>query len=222
MLAQRRLVCNLALAAALLPFGNLWAQSAPEKDKPRPPKAAVATLETTDLEEFSTLSPEIQKRLSAALALTRLNLTYLFHSHDPKSGGMDCSGTIYHLFQNQQHKDIPRQSNEMAEWIIQHGDWTRTSSPKSLTDPIFAGLKPGDLLFWSSTDAPQSRKLPITHVMLYLGKHKVSGEHVLFGASDGRSYAGQRRCGVSVFDFSLPKPGGKTSFYGYGTPPPLK
>lgn len=216
------MVCNLALAAALLPFETVCGQSAPENDNPKQPKAAVSTLETTDLEEFPTLSPEIQKRLSAALDLTRLNLTYLFHSHDPKRGGMDCSGTIYHLFQSQDQKDIPRQSNEMAEWIINGGVWHRTSLATSLSDPIFAHLKPGDLLFWSSDDAPPSRKLPITHVMLYLGRHKVTGKPVIFGASDGRSYEGQRRCGVSVFDFSLPKPGAKTALYGYGTPPSLK
>jgi len=63
------------------------------------------------------------------------------------------------------------------------------------------------------------RKIPVTHVMLYLGKLKKSGKAVVFGASDGRVYQGERRTGVSVFDFSLPSAGGTSSFYGYGSIP---
>jgi hypothetical protein len=57
--------------------------------------------------------------------------------------------------------------------------------------------------------------------MLYLGKRKSGDKPVVFGASDGRRYEGQSRCGVSVFDFELPKPGGKVAFYGYGPVPGL-
>jgi hypothetical protein len=42
---------------------------------------------------------------------------------------------------------------------------------------------------------------------------------VVFGASDGRTYDNERRNGVSVFDFSLPKKGNKSEFYGYGPVP---
>jgi len=43
----------------------------------------------------------------------------------------------------------------------------------------------------------------------------------MFILFDGRRYEGQSRCGVSVFDFELPKPGGKATFYGYGPVPSL-
>jgi cell wall-associated NlpC family hydrolase len=212
LLAQRRPLCNLALATALL-TANLVSGQTP------PPQASVATLESSDLEGFAAQSPEIQKRLLAALALTKLNLTYLVNSHDPQKGGMDCSGAIYHLLQSLGHHDIPRQSDEMAEWIIKRGTWTPTPSPHEVTDPIFSKLNPGDLLFWSSLDAPKDRHLPITHVMLYLGRHSVTGKRLLFGSSDGRSYVGERRSGVSVFDFSLPKANSKTALFGYGRLP---
>jgi hypothetical protein len=66
------------------------------------------------------------------------------------------------------------------------------------------------------------RKLPITHVMLYLGTRVKDGKPVIYGSSDGRSYEGQKRCGVSVFDFSLPKADdSKVEFYGYGAIPGL-
>lgn len=34
---------------------------------------------------------------------------------------------------------------------------------------------------------------------------KKSGRPLVFGASDGRVYQGERRTGVSIFDLSLPK-----------------
>jgi hypothetical protein len=43
----------------------------------------------------------------------------------------------------------------------------------------------------------------------------------VFGASDGRTYDSERRNGVSVFDFSLPKQEKKSEFYGYGPVPGL-
>jgi hypothetical protein len=41
--------------------------------------------------------------------------------------------------------------------------------------------------------------------MMYLGKEKGTGKRIMFGASDGRSYNGVQRWGVSVFDFKMPK-----------------
>ena len=48
------------------------------------------------------------------------------------------------------------------------------------------------------------RDPPVTHVMVYLGKRKKDGVRLMFGSSDGRPYDGQRRNGVSVFDFKMP------------------
>jgi cell wall-associated NlpC family hydrolase len=61
-------------------------------------------------------------------------------------------------------------------------------------------LKPGDLLFWTGTYSVE-RDPPITHTMIYVGKEKDSGKPVMVGASDGRTYDGEKQFGVSVFDF---------------------
>jgi hypothetical protein len=37
--------------------------------------------------------------------------------------------------------------------------------------------------------------------MIYLGKEKDSGKPIMVGASDGRTYQGEKQFGVSVFDF---------------------
>ncbi|MEP7072307.1 MAG: peptidoglycan endopeptidase, partial [Verrucomicrobiota bacterium] len=86
--------------------------------------------------------------------------------------------------------------------------------------------RPGDLLFWTGTYSIE-RDPPITHAMIYLGREKKSGKRVMVGASDGRTYDGQQRFGVSVFDFKIPKPetgdSGKLrpNFIGYGHIPDL-
>jgi cell wall-associated NlpC family hydrolase len=216
LLAQRYGFCNSRLVIAALIITTASAGAQPSA--PAPP-AQVSTLEITDLAALDTQTPEVRQRIAAALALTKLNLTYRFGSSEPAQGGMDCSGTIYHLLRALGHTDVPRQSDQIAQWVIDKGSWTPTQAPASLDDPVFAALKPGDLLFWGGTYASTQRTLPVTHVMLYLGKHRITQKPVVFGASDGRSYAGQRRTGVSVFDFALPKVDAKASFMGYGPPP---
>jgi hypothetical protein len=57
--------------------------------------------------------------------------------------------------------------------------------------------------------------------MIYLGRRERDGKPVVFGASDGRTFENERRNGVSVFDFSLPKRGSKSEFHGYGPAPGL-
>jgi hypothetical protein len=90
----------------------------------------------------------------------------------------------------------------------------------------FRELRPGDLLFWvnSTADGKTRRDPPVTHVMFYLGKRAADGHPVAVGASEGRTYDGERMCGVSVFDFRLPRAGSAARFIGYGrvpgTPPP--
>jgi NlpC/P60 family len=193
------------------------AECAEEIRKP----AAVSSIEVTELADFDKQPEPIQKLIRAALALTKLNLTYAFGSSDPKGGGMDCSGTIYHLLIEQGLKETPRQSDEMGAWLKEKDKLTLTDQADSLTHAAFAALKPGDLIFWSGTYEATPRKLPITHVMLYLGKHKLTGKPIIFGASDGRSYEGQKRTGVSVFNLTMPKTEGKTRIFGYGSVPGL-
>lgn len=182
--------------------------------------AAVSTISVEDIRDFDKYPKQIQSLVQSSMALTRLDLGYLYGSHEPSKGGMDCSGTIYHVLHFQGLKGVPRQSDEMCNWVDKKSQLYLTPTATSFDSEEFAALKPGDLLFWTNS-LETTRKLPVTHVMIYLGKLKKSGKHVVFGSSDGRSFNGERRSGVSVFDFSLPKPDSTKHFYGYGPTPGL-
>lgn len=189
-------------------------------ETPKPTIAAVSTISIEDIRDFDTYPRQVQSLVQSALALTRLRLGYLYGSHEPSKGGMDCSGTVYHTLHFQGMKDVPRQSDEMCQWVEKKTQLHLTPTATDFESTEFADLKPGDLLFWTNTTETK-RKLPVTHVMIYLGKLKKTGKRVVFGASDGRSFHGERRSGVSVFDFTLPKPGSPSHFYGYGAAPGL-
>lgn len=205
----------------LVSLASLSLADVPAPDGKVPPKAEVSSIATDELKDFASFPSPVQSLIIRALELTTKNLTYRFGSSDPSLGGMDCSGTVYRVLQNHGIKETPRQSDEMAEWVKEKTVLHRTEGVKSLEDDAFQALAPGDLLFWSGTYDPVARKSPVTHVMLYLGKRAKDGKPVIFGASDGRSYEGQKRCGVSVFDFKIPKPGDKAQFLGYGPVPGL-
>ena len=185
-----------------------------------PTAAAVSTLRIDELRDFEGYPKQVQSLVQSALALTRLELGYLYGSHDPAKGGMDCSGTVYHTLQFQGLKDVPRQSDEMCQWVQRKAQFHLTPTATSFESVEFADLKPGDLLFWTNTSETK-RKLPVTHVMIYLGQLKKTGRRVVFGSSDGRSFQGERRSGVSVFDFHLPRTDSSSHFYGYGAVPGL-
>ena len=121
-------------------------------------------------------------------------------------------------------KDVPRDAGGQYVWVRKSGNF-RAVVGRSLESFEFGDLKPGDLLFWSGTYAVD-REFPITHVMIYLGKQKPTGKPVMVGSTDGRSYDGIRRSGVSVFDFNLPSgkpnsgdPNMTARFEGYGSIP---
>jgi cell wall-associated NlpC family hydrolase len=197
------------------------------EDHPDPTKAgkkaaAVSSMTPEEIEGFESYDPEVQQVIRRSLELTTQNLRYQFGSADPKAGGMDCSGTMYRVLQDSGIKEVPRQSDEICRWVMRRARLYRTEDTSTLKDKSLSALKPGDLLFWSGTyETSTPRELPISHVMLYLGKRKKDGKPVVFGASDGRTYDGQRRNGVSVFDFVMPKRDGKAAFYGYGPVPGL-
>jgi NlpC/P60 family len=197
----------------------------PAEPSEGPPKTqvdhpvAVSTIEPDELLNFESYQPEIQHLIRAALALTKLKLRYTFGSSDPKAGGMDCSGTISHLLRSVGLQEVPRQSDEMCGWVQKATVLHRTATADSLTHAELTALRPGDLLFWSGTYDTGQRKLPISHVMLYLGQLKKGHHPVVFGASNGRTYQGERRNGVSVFDFTLPKPASPSKLFGYGLIP---
>ncbi len=192
----------------------------------KPERAPAATLEPDDLAEFAALAPRTQALITAALSLTKLNLTYTYGSDDPGRGGMDCSGTMAYVLRAQGFKDVPRDSSSQYVWARKGGPFFAVVS-KSAESFEFKDLQPGDLLFWTGT-YETGREIPISHVMLYLGMEKKTKKRVMFGASDGRSYAGIQRWGVSVFDFKMPNGTAangertKVDFVGYGRIPGLR
>lgn len=189
------------------------------------PRAPAATIEASQLTEFATQPARVQQLITAALDLTKLNLTYTYGSADPSAGGMDCSGTIYYLFRTQGLRDVPRDSSSQYVWARKQGQFFAVVS--TVADGFeFKDLQPGDLMFWSGT-YNTGRDVPISHVMLYLGREKKSGNRVMFGSSDGRSYNGIQRWGVSVFDFKMPKadpanPEKRVDFVGYARIPGIR
>jgi hypothetical protein len=172
----------------------------------------------SEITGFNHYPPVVKNLIQKAQLLSQMNLTYLYGSNDPKNKGMDCSGTIYYLLNEMKIPSAPRQSDELFSWAKQSGKLFATKS-HSLSSDEFKYLKPGDLLFWSGT-YPTQRTIPITHVMLYLGKNK-KGEPLMFGASNGRTYEGKKMNGVGVFDFKLPKEGAPQKFVGYSCIPSL-
>ncbi len=204
--------------------------ASPPQPTPAPKRehAPAATLDTQSLAEFSSQPARIQDLIGKALDLTKLDLTYTYGSSDPAKGGMDCSGTIYHLLSTNGFKSVPRDSSGQYAWVRKEGEFFSVVSRRADSFE-FSDLKPGDLMFWTGT-YQTARDIPISHVMLYLGVEKKRKQRVMFGSSDGRSYAGVQRWGVSVFDFKMPrveegdaapaKPG--PVFVGYGRIPGLR
>src|SRR3979411_2370781 len=168
--------------------------------KSEPP--SVASLRPSDLREYNSQPPKVQEFIRSALALTERNLAYTYGSSDPNSGGMDCSGFIYYVLTNAGYKDVPRPSSDQYLWVRKNSNFHAVLSRNSDTFEL-KQLRPGDLMFWSGT-YQVNRDVPITHVMIYLGTEKKTKRPVMVGASDGRTYNGERRFGVSVFDFKLP------------------
>jgi peptidoglycan DL-endopeptidase CwlO len=194
--------------------------------KSSPLSSNVATIKPEALREFAAQPPKIQQLIRYALSLTEQNLTYKYGSSDPSVGGMDCSGFIYHVLKKAGYIDVPRQSSDQYGWLRQKNEFYAVLS-RSTGSFEFRDLRPGDLLFWSGT-YQVNREIPITHVMIYLGTEKLTDKPVMVGASDGRSYAGVRRSGVSVLDFKMPgreanksDPDLVAKFVGYGKIPGL-
>ncbi len=170
--------------------------------KTAPPTAAVSTIDPAQVEGFDANPEPIRKLLNTALDLTKRNLTYTYGSSDPASGGMDCSGTMYYLLKQAGFTDVPRQANEQYDWVRSKSHFYAVLSKKQDNFEL-REMRPGDLLFWTGTYRVD-RDPPVTHTMIYLGKRKSDGHRLMIGASDGRPYDGQRRNGVSVFDFKMP------------------
>jgi cell wall-associated NlpC family hydrolase len=175
------------------------------------------------IEAYETNPPKVRQILEAGLALTKQNLTYTYGSADPANGGMDCSGFIYYVLKQNGFPDVPRDSSGQYVWVRKAKNLYAVLSRKEDSFE-FDDLKPGDLLFWRGT-YNIDRDPPITHTMIYLGREKRTNKRVMVGSSDGRTYDGKQRWGVSVFDFKMPPPpksgDAKISpvFIGYGRIP---
>src|ERR1043166_8063770 len=181
------------------------------------------SLSPDQIADYENNPPEVRQILDAGLALTKQNLGYTYGSDDPASGGMDCSGFIYYVLKQNGFPDVPRDSSQQYVWVRKAGDFDAVLSSKEGSFEL-DDLKPGDLLFWRGT-YNIDRDPPITHTMIYLGREKRTNKRVMVGSSDGRTYDGKQRWGVSVFDFKLPPPpksgDAKISpvFVGYGRIP---
>lgn len=182
-------------------------------------KPAITTpIPVSDLVGYPDYPPSVKTLISNASTLTRQNLTYIYGSADPKRHGMDCSGTIYYLLNNNGVKDVPRSANDMYRWVEKNSTFNHVQS-SNFNSTDFSKLKPGDLLFWSGTYKTGNSSL-ITHVMLYLGQNS-NHEPLMFGSSDGRTYQNKKMWGVSVFDFKLPATRDTAKFLGYSCIPQL-
>jgi len=177
------------------------------------------------IEGYDSYSLKVRQILDAGLALTKQNLTYTYGSADPANGGMDCSGFIYYVLKQNGFPEVPRDSSGQYVWVRKAKHLYPVLSRKEDSFE-FDDLKPGDLLFWRGT-YNIDRDPPITHTMIYLGREKRTNKRVMVGSSDGRTYDGKQRWGVSVFDFKMPAPpksgDAKISpvFVGYGRIPGL-
>src|SRR5436190_9386321 len=175
------------------------------------------------IEGYEKYPPKVRQIVDAGLELTKHNLGYTYGSADPANGGMDCSGFIYYVLKQNGFPDVPRDSSQQYVWLRKAGDFSAVLGRKEDSFEL-DDLKPGDLLFWRGT-YNIDRDPPITHTMIYLGREKRTNKRVMIGSSDGRTYDGKQRWGVSVFDFKMPPPpksgDAKISpvFVGYGRIP---
>lgn len=163
-----------------------------------------ASLDGDDLVEFARQPARVRKLIESALALTKLNLTYTYGSDDPQNGGMDCSGFIYYVLRENGFDDVPRDASGQYVWVRKAKTFQAVLSARQDTFEL-DDLRPGDLLFWVGT-YDVKRDPPVTHTMIYLGTEKATHQPVMVGATDGRSYHGKSRWGVSVFDFKANLP----------------
>jgi len=186
------------------------------------PNAAISLAEISDSQSYS---PEVRKIIDLGFNLTAKNLGYKYASADPLKGGMDCSGFIYYVLSKSGIKDVPRDAREQYVWVRKAGTFEAVLAQREDSFELDA-LKPGDLLFWA-TPYSVSREPDVIQTMIYIGRDKATNQRLMVGASEGRTYKGQMRKGVSVFDFKIGRTASKASkepaslFVGYGRIPGL-
>ena len=188
-------------------------------------KGAPVSISSTEIIGYENYPSKVRAIIDLSLDLAKRGLDYKYGSANPDSGGMDCSGFVYYVLTTSGVPDVPRDSSQQYVWVRKAGNFNAVLSRHEDSFELDA-LKPGDLLFWRGT-YNIDRDPPVTHTMIYLGREKRTKKRVMIGASDGRTYDGKQRFGVSVFDFKLPPPpssgDAKISpvFVGYGRIPGL-
>ena len=203
------------------------ARQEPEPESPpseKPAAAPNAAVAPEEIVEFHAQPAGVRKLIESGLDLARKNLTYTFGSADPSNGGMDCSGFIYYVLRQHGLTQVPRDSSGLYMWARKARGFRAVISRKA--DSIeMDELLPGDLLFWIGTYAT-AHDPPVTHTMIYLGTEKATGAKIMIGSSDGRTYRGLKRNGVSVFDFKMPRTpengDSRSTFIGYARIPGLR
>ncbi len=184
-----------------------------------------ATISPNEISEYDSYPTKVRQIVEYGLDLTKQNLNYTYGSADPANGGMDCSGFVYYVLRQNGFTDVPRDSSQQYVWVRKAGNFHAVLSRHEDSFELDA-LKPGDLLFWTGTYKIE-RDPPVTHAMIYLGREKRTDKRIMVGASDGRTYDGKQRFGVSIFDFKLSKPPDSNDaklspvFVGYGRIPGL-
>ncbi len=203
---------------------DISAKDSPDEKAPRSGFAPNVSIAPEELVEYNAQPAAVKKLIEAGLALARQNLAYKFGSGDPANGGLDCSGFIYAVLREHGFTQVPRDSSGQYTWIRRTRAFRAVVSRKAESFEL-EELLPGDLLFWTGTYATANDP-PISHVMLYLGTEKSTRSKVMIGSSEGRTYRGQKRNGVSVFDFVMPRAAAegeqKAVFVGYGRIPGLR
>ena len=186
-------------------------------------KGAPASISASQIAGYENYPEPVRKMIDTALELTTRNLDYKYGSADPSSGGMDCSGFVFYVLNQAGVRDVPRDSSQQYVWLRKAGSFRAVNSRHDDTFELDE-LVPGNLLFWTGTYSIE-RDPPITHAMIYLGREKGTNQRIMVGASDGRTYKGESRYGVSVFDFKVARVA-KTdegrltpTFIGYGRIP---
>jgi peptidoglycan DL-endopeptidase CwlO len=183
-----------------------------------------ATIPPEDILEFRAQPAGVRKLIESSLELAGKNLTYTYGSSDPAKGGMDCSGFIYYVLRQHGLTQVPRDSSGLYTWVRKARGFRAVISRKPDSFEMDE-LLPGDLLFWIGTYATEHDP-PVTHTMIYLGTEKATGAKIMVGSSDGRTYRGEKRNGVSVFDFTMPRTpiasDPRTTFIGYARIPGLR
>lgn len=116
---------------------------------------------------------------------------------EAKPWRMDCSNAVRWLHREGRGEMLPRTSAAQYEHFRKRGRFQRSRPDAGKLRRV---LRRGDLLFWEHTHRP-SRRPPVTHVMMYLGRDD-SGRMWMAGSQGSR--------GVDIYEF---RPGMKMGGY---------